>query len=261
MTHRAPRRAALAAAWLLPMLVAAPAHADYHLFSPYEIDLGELELEHNGDAQFDRYDTKNGAQSYTLEIGTGLNAWWHSEIELGFDRDPGLGQPTDLTALVSENMIQLTEPGESWADWGVYFEYGQTTSRQGPNAFTIGPVMGKDIGRTGNMLNLFVTRQLGPDQTSHGLDFSFAWQTRWRLWEPLSPAVEIYGDTGSLTRPAAFNREELLAGPVAIGSLPLSHFGIARGGKFKYEFGYLFGATGASAAGTFRWRLELEIPL
>lgn len=254
------RRAAKLAWALLPMLMTAPARADYHIYSPYEIDLGELEIEHNGDAQFDRYESKDGAQSYTLELGTGLTPWWHSEIELGFDRDPGLTQRTDLTQFVTENMIQLTEPGESWADWGVYFEYGQATG-SGPNEFTIGPVVGKDIGRTGNILNVFVTRQLGPDQTSHGLDLSYAWQTKWRLWEPLSPALEIYGDTGSLTRAGAFNREELLAGPVAIGTLPLSRLGLIRAGRFKYEAGYLLGATGASAAGTFRWRLELEIPL
>ncbi len=162
--------------------------------------------------------------------------------------------------MVTENMIQLSEPGEDWADWGVYFEYGQAAS-SGPNEFTIGPVVGKDIGRTGNILNLFVTRQLGPDQSSHGLDFSYAWQTKWRLWEPLSPALEIYGDTGSLTRAPNFNREALLAGPVALGALPLARLGLGQAGKFKYELGYLFGATGASAAGTFRWRLELEIPL
>ena len=47
-------------------------------------------------------------------------------------------------------------------------------------------------------MNLFLTRQLGPDQTSHGLDFNFAWQSRWNLWAPLSPAIEIYGYTGTL---------------------------------------------------------------
>jgi len=156
-------------------------------------------------------------------------------------------------------MIQLTEPGEDWADWGVYFEYGQNMARQGANKFTIGPVIGKDIGRFGNLVNLFVTRQLGPDQTSHGLDFSYAWQTKWRLWEPLSPAIEIYGDTGSLTHSSSFNREELLAGPVAIGVSPLTGIGLP--GRFKYELGYLFGVTGGSPRSTLRWRLELEIRL
>ena len=177
------------------------ARADYHLFSPYEIDLGELEIEHNGDAVFDRRPDQKGAASYTLELGTGLTPWWHSEIEFGWDRDPGGNQPTLLTQVVTENMIQLTEPGEYFVDSGFYVEYGQSMTRgaaAGPNEITFGPVFGKDIGRTTSLVNLFLTRQLGPDQTSHGLDFSYAWQTRWNLWTPLSPAVEIYGDAGEL---------------------------------------------------------------
>jgi hypothetical protein len=254
------RRALGAAGLLLPVLGASPARADFHIFSPYEIDLGELEIEHNGDATFDRIAGKDSAQSYTLELGTGLTSWWHSEVELGFDRDPGAAQATRLTAVVTENMIQFTEPGEDWADWGVYFEYGQNTGREGPNEFTIGPVVGKDIGRFGNILNLFVTRQLGPNQDSHGLDVSYAWQTKWRVWEPLSPAVEIYGDMGSLTHTPSFNRQEFLAGPVALGTMPLQDMGLGRSGRFKYEVGWLFGGTGATSSGTLRWRLELEIP-
>ena len=64
-------------------------------------------------------------------------------------------------------------------------------------------MIAKDIGRTTHTLNLFVTRQLGPDQTSHGLDFSYAWQSRWNIWAPLSPAIEIYGDAGTLGSVAA----------------------------------------------------------
>ena len=242
------------------LCVASPAWADYHLFSPYEIDLGELEVETNGDAVVDRVPGKDGAASYTIELGTGLTAWWNSEVEFGFDRDPGAGEPTRLTALVSENMFQLTEPGEDWADWGVYAEYAQGLVDGAPNEFTIGPVVGKDIGRFGNMLNVFVTRQLGPAQDSHGLDLSYAWQTKWRLWEPLSPAVEIYGDLGSVTHTPSFNRQQFLVGPVAIGAMPFNELGLPGGGRFKYELGWLFGATGASAQGTLRWRMELEIP-
>lgn len=239
------------------------ARADYHIFSPYEIDLGELEIEHNGDAVFDRRPAQAGAASYTLELGTGLTSWWHSEIELGWDRDPGSAQPTLLTQLVTENMFQLTEPGEDFFDTGFYFEYGQSMTRgihAGPNEMTFGPAIGKDIGRTTSIVNLFFTRQLGPDQTSHGLDFNYAWQTRWNLWRPLSPAIEVYGDMGTLGSVPRFSQQQLLVGPVALGQLSLYQLGLGRAGQFKYELGWLFGATDASARGTLRWRLEVEIP-
>jgi hypothetical protein len=239
------------------------ARADYHIFSPYEIDMGELEIEHNGDAVFDRRPENTGATSYTLELGTGLTSWWHSELELGWNRAPGDNQPTLLTQAVTENMFQLTEPGEDFFDTGFYFEYGQSTTRgqyAASNEVTFGPAIGKAIGRTTNIINLFLTRQLGPDQTSHGMDFTYAWQTRWNLWTPLSPAVEIYGDMGNLGHVPRFAQQQLLVGPVAVGQIRLNQIGLGRAGQFKYELGWLFGATDASARGTLRWRLEVEIP-
>ncbi len=247
----------------LALTTPGAALADFHIFSPSEIDLGELEIEHNGDAQFDRKPDNSGAQSHTLELGTGLTSWWHSEIELGFDRDPGFNEPMLFTQLVSENTFQLTEPGQYFADLGFYVEYGQTmtTGRHaGPNEVTFGPLIAKDIGRTTHTINLFLTRELGPDQTTHGLDFSYAWQSRWNLWAPLSPAVEIYGDSGVIGRSPRLSQQELLVGPVAIGALQLHDLGFGNAGKIKYELGWLFGATDASPQGTLRWRLELEMP-
>ena len=254
---------ALALATGLVVLAPGAARADFHIFSPYEIDLGELEIEHNGDAVFDHRPDQRGATSYTGELGTGLTPWWHSEIELGWDRDPGANEPTLLTQVVSENMFQLTEPGEEWADLGFYFEYGQSTTtghNAAANEITFGPVIAKDIGRTTQTINLFLTRQLGPDQTSHGLDFSYAWQSRWNLWAPLSPALEVYGDTGTLGSVPNFSQQQLRLGPVGVGLLRLSELGLGHAGNLKYEIGWLFGATPATAHGTLRWRLEVEIP-
>jgi hypothetical protein len=241
----------------------ATAFADYHVVSPYEIDLGELEIEHNGSASFDHLPANSGAQSYTLELGTGLTTWWHSEIEMGFDRDPGFNQSTYVQQLVTENTFQLTEPGEYFADFGFYFEYGQSLP-SGRNAqaneITFGPVIAKDVGRWTHTVNLFLTRQLGPDQTTQGMDFSYAWQSRYNIWQPLSPAIEIYGDTGVVGSVPRLSQQQLLVGPVGVGSINLSQLGLGQAGQLKYELGWLFGATQASANGTLRWRLEVEIP-
>jgi hypothetical protein len=252
---------ALAAA--IAVLVPARARADFHIHSPYEIDLGEIELEHNGSASFDARPPISGAQSYTMEIGTGVTSWWHTEIEVGWDRDPGFSEPTLLTQVVSENTFQLTEPGQYFADFGFYAEYGQSLTRgvnAGPNQVTFGPLIAKDIGRTTHTVNLFLTRELGPDQDTHGLDFNFAWQSRWNLWAPLSPAVEIYGDTGVIGQTPGLGKQQLIAGPVAVGKLNLNEVGLGHGGTVGYELGVLFGLTPVSPAATLKWRLEVEIP-
>ena len=253
----------LTCALALALMAPAAAHASFHIFSPYEIDYGALEIEHNGSASFHRNPDLSGAQSHTIEIGTGLTPWWHSELEFGFDRQAGFNQPTLLTQIVTENMFQLTEPGEYFADFGFYIEYGQsltTGKHAGPNQVTFGPAIAKDIGRTTNTLNLFFTRQLGPGQTSQRLDFTYAWQTRWNIWQPLSPAIEIYGDTGPIGASPRFSQQRLLVGPVGVGSLRFEQLGLGKAGKLKYEVGWLFGTTPASTQGVLRWRLEADIP-
>ena len=247
----------------LALVFPQQAWADFHIFSPYEIDLGELEMEHNGSYSVDHRPDFGGQQSYTMELGTGVTSWWHSEIELGFDNDPGLGQPTLLTQVVTENTFQLTEPGQFFADFGFYVEYGQSlTSRKyaTSNQVTFGPLIAKDIGRTTHTLNLFLTRELGPDQSTHGFDFSYAWQSRWNVWGPLSPAVEVYGDAGVLGQTPTLSQQELRAGPVAVGAINLASIGLGHAGRLKYELGWLFGLTPGTPAGTLRWRLEAEIP-
>ena len=253
-------------AWLLTAvlcLLSFRVRADFHVFSPYEIDLGEIEIEHNGSAEFDRRPDNSGAQSYTLEIGTGLTSWWHSEIELGFDRDPGFSQPTMLTEVVTENTFQLTEPGRYFVDLGFFFEYAQSVlgrKHASPNEITFGPLIAKDIGRTTTTVNLFFTREIGPDQGPHGFDFNYAWQTRWNIWPLLSPAIEFYGDAGNIGHSPRFADQQFRIGPVGVGAVKLSQLGLGRAGELKYEIGWLFGATRATPNGTLRWRLELEIP-
>ncbi len=105
-----------------------------------------------------------------------------------------------------------------------------------------------------------MTRQFGPDETTQGLDFSYAAQSRWNIWSPLSPAVEMYGDAGVIGSSPRLAQQSLLIGPVAIGMLPLRDFGLGQAGQFKYELGWLFGATPVSNRGTLRWRFEMEIP-
>ena len=250
---------AIAAALMLPGI----ARADFRVISPREIDYGEIEIEHNGSSIFDRRDGRSGGQSHTIEIGTGITRWWKSELELAFEKEPGRDQPMLATQIVTENVFQLTEPGEHFVDLGFYFEYGQSLLRgryAGSNQATFGPLFAKDIGRTTTTVNFLFTRQLGPSQTTQGLNFNYALQTKWNLWGPLSPAIEVYGDAGTIGSSPKFTEQQLMVGPVAVGRLPLNELGLGRAGKIKYEVGWLFGTTRGSPEGALRWRLEFEFP-
>ena len=265
MTGR--RGAASAAAWLgaaLALLAPVRGHADYGVVSPDAIDYGKLLFQQDGDILVDRRPSSGGgAQAYTVSVGTGVTAWWDAVIGLGTDHAPGDGQPTRLTQVVLTSTFELTEPGESFVDASFYVEYGQTVMRRnisGANEVTFGPAFGKDIGHTTNTINLFFTRLLGPDQDPGGLDFNYAWQTRWNLWEALSPAFEIYGDAGTLGRTQRLAQQQVSVGPVAFGSVGFEKLGLGSAGRLEYELGWLFGATPATAAGALRWHVEVEIP-
>jgi hypothetical protein len=257
------RNALVLSAALLALAIPRLAHADYQVRSPDEIDLGEIEIESNGDAVIDNREDHTGATSYTAELGTGLTPWWHAELELGMDRDPGFDEPTLVREAVFENTFQFTSPGENFVDVGFYFEYSQSLTRNenaSSNSALFGPLFQKDIGRTTETLNLLLERQFGPNQDAQGMDFSYAFQSRWNLWGPLSPGIEIYGDTGTFGAPSNFQDQQLLVGPVIVGALPLSQLGLGHAGQFKYNLGYLVGATNGSDRGTFKWNLEVEIP-
>jgi hypothetical protein len=100
------------------------ARADFKVWTP-DVNLGELAIEHVGDAGYDPNHDRSGEQSYTAEIEYGVTSWWQTELEFEFERDPGPGQGTYFSQLTSENLFQLTQRGEYWLDAGCFAEYGR----------------------------------------------------------------------------------------------------------------------------------------
>lgn len=237
----------------LLLMVPMMARADYHIRSPNDIDQGEIEIEHNGAAVIDTDRSRDGARAYTAEIGYGVNSWWHPELELGMSREPGPGEHTKVDSVVWENVVRFTEPGEYWADLGFYAEYGVATLDKSADGVLWGPLIQKDVGRTTHTLNILFENQIGPNKDAQGTDLQYAWQSRWNLCQYASPAVEIYGDAGQIDRIPGFEQQQLLAGPVVLGSVALGLIG-----RLKYEVGTLAGLTHMSPDGAVRWRLEIE---
>jgi len=240
-------------------LGAGTAHADeLRLMSPNEIDYREIEIEQEGSAGFDRSPEGDGGRDYSLDLGTGVTRWWHLGVELEGEREAGPGTALQVDGLQLDSLVRLTEPGEGWIDAGLYTEYTRSAQhrRETPDDLLVGGVFLKDIGRTTHTLNLFLDRGFSPDEDVAGLRFSYAWQSRWNLWRPFAPAIEVFGQAGRIDRPDGFEQGQLIIGPVATGAILLGPVG-----RLRYEAGYLFGATDASPSGTLRWKIELEIPL
>jgi hypothetical protein len=250
MRYWAAKGLALAAVMAVPLA----ANAEFKLRYP-DIDEGEVEIEHNYSATFDSRQQDNGRQSSPTEIGMGVLPFWSVELEGDFSKE--LGSTWNFGATVLENYFMLTEPGKYWLDFSLFAEYSAASHGSAADTATIGGLFQKQDMKWLHTLNLYWEKEVGPNAGTADT-FQYAWQTRYLLDPLFQPGIEVYGQIGGLSRPGPFNEQQFRAGPMFAGSYRLGE--ILGRGKFKYEVGYLFGATTATEQGTLRTRLELEIP-
>lgn len=226
------------------------ARADFQVRSP-TVEYGEVEFEHNGSVTFDKRNSgKSNDQSYTNSIGYGVTPWWMTELEGEWAAPPGENLHYDATTW--ENIFQLTEIGEYWADLGFFAEYSHAARRGNPESLTFGPIAQKEIGNTLHTINVFFGKEIGQGRTD-ATELQIAWQSRWRLNPLLEPGIEYYGDIADLSRPGKPADQEHRIGPGLFGQ-----WGFPPSGKLKYEVAYLFGLTRGTEKGAVRWKLEYE---
>lgn len=237
----------------------AAARADFKVRTP-DVNLGEWAVETVGDAGFDADAAKSGAGSDTIEVQYGLTGWWQTELELAFERDPGPGMGTRFTQVTSENIFLLTEPGKSWADAGLFAEYGQTLLRGHPNEITLGPILRKAFWGLTNTVNLLVEKDLG--RFSSGKPrFLWAWETRIDAWRmsfgdrfTIEPGFQYYGEPGTIGQFGRWKQQDNRAGPQLFGAV--ADFGP---GALEWNAGFLVGLTRDTPLWTARWQLEYDI--
>ena len=235
------------------LLAAAPARADHKVYSPY-VEEGVLELEMRGHRTFDRSADKDDQQTHKYELGYGVTDWWHAAVFGRIDKEPG--EDFRYTATALENIFQLTEPGQYWADVGLYFEYSKSHIAAEPDELEAKLLLQKDVGPLVLTTNLIFNREIG-NGAGKGVGFEYAARVNYPWKREVQFAVEAFGEPGRLTGFEATSAQDHVLGPVLLGKFNVG--GIP--GVFGYEAGYLFGLTDASARGTFKWLLEWEIPL
>ena len=231
---------------------ASPAELKVH--SPI-VELGEFELEWNGLATIDRKGSPNDAlHSQTWAIGYAVLAFWRPEIEFERDTVNGRGKWTEITL---ENTFQLTPEGEYFVDLGLYAEYSHSLLKDEPSAFTVGPIVRKELDLLGldtrHTLNLFLSREVGHNHTN-ATGFAGAWQSVWRANPLFAPGFEAYSFIDDLSPAGRFNTQYNSVGPVVVGAAQF-----ARYGALRYEAGYQFGLSSGAPRGAIRWKLEYEI--
>jgi hypothetical protein len=141
----------------------------------------------------------------------------------------------------------------------MFAEYEHPLGRGDPKSFTFGPLAQTEFGEIAGIgalhtLNVLFTRTVGNNRTDATRLFT-AWQSRLFVNPLMQPGFEYYGQVNEIINPGKLAEQQHRIGPVVVGVSTFAPYG-----NLKYEVGYLFGVTQASARGTVRWRLEYEIP-
>jgi high-affinity iron transporter len=252
LVNRRPVR--LARATAVPALVLGVAlaghstdsRADHVVYSPL-VEAGEKAIELRGHYDFDGRSSLDGGQAYKVEFEWAPYSRWLTELLVEYEREPGQGLAA--TEIASENIFQLTEQGQYWADVGLLAEYAYSLEDDGADAIEIGLLGQKDFGRNEVRVNLLFEQDL---ESGADLEMGYRWQYRYRLEERFEPGVEMYGGLGDWGEFGSFQDHEQQLGPAMYGKFRTAT------GALKYELGLLFGLTDETPDTTLRFMLEYE---
>ena len=245
---RFPDFASGAAAFVGVLLLAsAPlARAAHVIYSP-NVHQGELAVEYRAHRDLDSDAGKDGAQQHKLELEYVPTARWKTALLGEWEQEPG--GAFKATEVAWENIFQLTESGQYWADLGILAEYAQST-RGGGAALELGLLAEKRTGKHTATLNLGAERGLSGSETE--LEYAFGW--RYELDEAFEPGIELHGELGEWSAPGSLRTHSHSAGPSFSGEWEAP----GGDGELKYTAAVLFGLTGTAPDSTVRLQLEWE---
>jgi hypothetical protein len=209
---------------------------------------GEVEVELGGGYQRWRDHDDDRERQFVVDVGYGFTSWWKSELAVGVTRLPGTS--TRLDEIEWENIFALTEPGQYWADLGLFAELARDHD-EGRNVVAIGPLLQKEFGPVQANINLLFERQLGA-HAEPGAEINYAWQVKWRGNPRFEPGVQGFGTMG---RTNDFARET----EHKIGPALFSQAVVGARDKIKFDAAILFGLNRNTPDTTVRFNLEYEI--
>ncbi len=244
-------RRALSAAGIAAVLLmcAQPVRADpaAKVYLPTVVQ-GEIEFELRGGYQKWRNHDDDRERQFVTDVGYGFTSWWKSELAVGVTRLPGAS--TRLDEIEWENIFALTEPGQYWADLGLFAELARDHA-EGRNVIAIGPMLQKEFGPIQANLNVLFERQLGSN-AEPGAEINYAWQVKWRGNPRFEPGMQAFGTLG---RSNDFGHET----EHRIGPAFFSQVLVGTRNKLKFDAALLFGLNRNTPDTTLRFNLEYEL--
>mgnify|MGYP005749957643 CR=1 FL=1 len=215
---------------------AATGHTAHVVYSPI-VEGGETEIEAMVDYVSDSSSPDDGTRIYYFEVAHGVNDRWMTELLIEYvDTD---NSSMEAEAIEWENVFQLTEQGQYFADFGLFFELEKSLEKNSPDEIVAGLLIEKEFGEFTGLLNLLAEKEFG-DNAESAVEGFGSGQLRWRCHPKFEPTLEVYSSEYN-TRVGT-----LVNGKLAAGS-----------NKFGYSLGMLWGAD-SDTPNTLRGMIEYE---
>ncbi len=215
---------------------ASLSHAAHVVYSPI-VEGGETEIEVMMDYVSDSSSPDNGTQIFYFEVAHGVHDRWMTELLIEYvDTNSSSMQ---ASAVEWENVFQLTEQGQYFADFGLFLEFERSLQNNTADEIVAGLLVEKEFGKLTGVLNLLAEKEYGENAESAVEGFGSA-QLRWRYAPTLEPTLEVYS--------SEYNTR---IGTLINGKLAAGH------NKFGYSLGMLWGADN-DTPDTFRAMIEYE---
>lgn len=219
----------------------ARADDDFVVYSPYVTD-GQSEVEIRGHQVHDGDPTLEGERAYEVSLAHAFTSWWHPEVYVGaYEREPGQGNSLD--GYEFENIFQLTDAGEYWADLGFIASYEYKAQPGVTSKLEFGPLIEKRSKRIDQRLNFIWEKELGGG-AGRQYEFRASYSLTYEVRPWLAPGFESY------YRPVDESRQ---IGPALYGELASEG-----GNEFEYSTALVFGTNKGAPDRTFVLRLEYE---
>lgn len=234
---------------LLALLLASTAAAssltaradDFIVYSPY-VTAGQSEVEFRGHQQSDGDPALDQERAYSLSFAHAFTSWWKTEVYLGrYEREPG--SANTFEGYEFENVFQLSDPGQYWADVGFLASYEYNALPDQPGVVEFGPLFERHDGRLRQRLNFIWEKELGGGAGGK-YEFRGTYLMTWSFSQALSPGFEAY------YRPADDSRQ---IGPALYGEISSAH-----GSELEYSAAYLLGLNHSAPDRALVLRLEYE---
>lgn len=244
--------------WLMSFSGAA---LSFSIYSPM-VEKGELAAEMRYANVVAGEEEEKGAQALEAAVEWHFSESWRTEVTAAYFKPKNMDMELEGFEVELVRALTVQESGKGISS-AVVFGGGFPKEDTEAKTLELGLYLQRDFGAKESadgddkaydsslLINLYLVNQYG-DNSESGVAFEYAAQYKWNI-SKVALGVEMYGEVGKLSDTPDFDEQEHYVGPVIFGEV-----GIGEDSGLGYEFGYLLGATEASADGVLKLNVEVE---